>query len=63
MLRWECVREFNNPACVIVKHANPPGVAEANSIDDAYDLAFKTDPTSAFGGNNCFNKKGGFGYC
>ena len=54
---WECVREFINPACVIVKHANPCGVAEANSIDDAYDLAFKTDPTSAFGGIIALNKK------
>ena len=53
---WECVREFINPACVIVKHANPCGVAEANSIDDAYDLAFKTDPTSAFGGIIALNK-------
>ena len=53
---WECVREFDNPACVIVKHANPCGVAEANSIDDAYDLAFKTDPTSAFGGIIALNK-------
>ena len=56
---WECVREFINPACVIVKHANPCGVAEANSIDDAYDLAFKTDPTSAFGGIIALNKKVG----
>ena len=53
---WECVREFDHSACVIVKHANPCGVAEANSIDDAYDLAFKTDPTSAFGGIIAFNK-------
>ena len=56
---WECVREFINPACVIVKHANPCGVAEANSIDEAYDLAFKTDPTSAFGGIIALNKKVG----
>ena len=56
---WECAREFINPACVIVKHANPCGVAEANSIDDAYDLAFKTDPTSAFGGIIALNKKVG----
>ena len=53
---WECVRAFNEPACVIVKHANPCGVAEANSIYDAYDLAFKTDPTSAFGGIIAFNR-------
>ena len=53
---WECVREFNDPACVIVKHANPCGVAEADSIFNAYDLAFKTDPTSAFGGIIALNK-------
>ena len=53
---WECVREFDNPACVIVKHANPCGVAESDSIFNAYDLAFKTDPTSAFGGIIAFNK-------
>ena len=53
---WECVREFTEPACVIVKHANPCGVAEAQSCYDAYDLAFKTDPTSAFGGIIAFNK-------
>ena len=54
---WECVRAFDEPACVIVKHANPCGVAEANSIYDAYDLAFKTDPTSAFGGIIAFNRE------
>ena len=53
---WECVREFDNPACVIVKHANPCGVAESDSIFIAYDLAYKTDPTSAFGGIIAFNK-------
>jgi phosphoribosylaminoimidazolecarboxamide formyltransferase/IMP cyclohydrolase len=53
---WECVREFSEPACVIVKHANPCGVAESNSIFNAYDLAFKTDPTSAFGGIIALNK-------
>ena len=53
---WECVREFDNPACVIVKHANPCGVAENDSIFIAYDLAYKTDPTSAFGGIIAFNK-------
>ena len=52
---WECVREFEHPACVIVKHANPCGVAESDSIFNAYDLAFKTDPTSAFGGIIAFN--------
>ena len=53
---WECVRAFDEPACVIVKHANPCGVSEAKSIYDAYDLAFKTDPTSAFGGIIAFNR-------
>ena len=56
---WECVRELNNSGCVIVKHANPCGVAEANSINEAYDLAFKTDPTSAFGGIIAFNQSVG----
>ena len=54
---WECVKEFGNPACVIVKHANPCGVAEGTGIFEAYDLAFKTDPTSAFGGIIAFNRK------
>ena len=53
---WECVKEFDGPACVIVKHANPCGVAESENIYDSYDLAFKTDPTSAFGGVIAFNK-------
>ncbi len=53
---WECVRELSNSGCVIVKHANPCGVAEANSISEAYELAFKTDPTSAFGGIIAFNQ-------
>ena len=52
---WECVREFKNSSCVIVKHANPCGVAESDSIYNSYDLAFKTDPTSAFGGIIAFN--------
>jgi phosphoribosylaminoimidazolecarboxamide formyltransferase/IMP cyclohydrolase len=47
---WECVREFSEPACVIVKHANPCGVASSTSLLEAYNLAFQTDPTSAFGG-------------
>lgn len=47
----ECVKEFaRGPSCVIVKHANPCGVAEADSLAAAYDRAFKTDPESAFGG-------------
>ena len=52
----ECVKQFENPACVIVKHANPCGVAVADNIVEAYDKAFKTDPTSAFGGIIAFNR-------
>ena len=52
----ECVRQFSNPACVIVKHANPCGVAMDQDIHSAYDRAFKTDPTSAFGGIIAFNR-------
>lgn len=53
---WECVRQFDAPACVIVKHANPCGVAVADNIHQAYDMAFKTDSTSAFGGIIAFNQ-------
>ncbi|MGB0893067.1 MAG: bifunctional phosphoribosylaminoimidazolecarboxamide formyltransferase/IMP cyclohydrolase [Parashewanella sp.] len=53
----ECVKEFSEPACVIVKHANPCGVAIGESILDAYHRAFKTDPTSAFGGIIAFNRE------
>lgn len=52
----ECVKSFTQPACVIVKHANPCGVAVASTIKEAYDLAFATDPTSAFGGIIAFNR-------
>jgi phosphoribosylaminoimidazolecarboxamide formyltransferase/IMP cyclohydrolase len=52
----ECVKQFADPACVIVKHANPCGVAVAHNILDAYEKAFKTDPTSAFGGIIAFNR-------
>ncbi|MGG4609215.1 bifunctional phosphoribosylaminoimidazolecarboxamide formyltransferase/IMP cyclohydrolase [Providencia sp. Me31A] len=52
----ECVKSFEEPACVIVKHANPCGVAIGNNIHAAYDNAFKTDPTSAFGGIIAFNR-------
>ncbi|MDH5471728.1 MAG: bifunctional phosphoribosylaminoimidazolecarboxamide formyltransferase/IMP cyclohydrolase [Gammaproteobacteria bacterium] len=52
----ECVKSFEQPACVIVKHANPCGVAIANDTMGAYDLAYKTDPTSAFGGIIAFNR-------
>ncbi len=53
---FECVRQFDAPACVIVKHANPCGVAVASDTLAAYDGAFKTDPTSAFGGIIAFNR-------
>ncbi len=53
---WECVKTFDVPACVIVKHANPCGVAIGASTAEAYDKAFKTDPTSAFGGIIAFNR-------
>ncbi|HUM92466.1 MAG TPA: bifunctional phosphoribosylaminoimidazolecarboxamide formyltransferase/IMP cyclohydrolase, partial [Candidatus Competibacter sp.] len=52
----ECVKGFDEPACVIVKHANPCGVAIGSSILEAYDRAYKTDPTSAFGGIIAFNR-------
>ena len=47
---WECVKSFTDAACVIVKHANPCGVAVGKDALEAYSKAFKTDPTSAFGG-------------
>ena len=47
---WECVKSFDTPACVIVKHANPCGVAVGADSLEAYSKAFQTDPTSAFGG-------------
>jgi len=53
---FECVRQFDAPACVIVKHANPCGVAVAANLREAYDRAFRTDPTSAFGGIIAFNQ-------
>jgi len=53
---WECVRQFDVPACVIVKHANPCGVAVAADIGAAYEMAYNTDPTSAFGGILAFNR-------
>ncbi len=53
----ECVKQFDQPTCVIVKHANPCGVAVATDIKTAYDLAFATDPESAFGGIIAFNRE------
>ena len=53
----ECIKSFSEPACVIVKHANPCGVAIAETPLKAYELAFQTDPTSAFGGIIAFNRE------
>jgi phosphoribosylaminoimidazolecarboxamide formyltransferase / IMP cyclohydrolase len=53
----ECVKSFDEPACVIVKHANPCGVAQADAALAAYDRAFRTDPESAFGGIIAFNRQ------
>lgn len=54
----ECVKSFSNAAaCVIVKHANPCGVASATTLLEAYEKAFATDPTSAFGGIIAFNQQ------
>ncbi len=53
---WECVKTFDAPACVIVKHANPCGVAVGATLVEAYDKAWRTDPTSAFGGILAFNR-------
>lgn len=53
----ECVKSFEQPACVIVKHANPCGVAVGDTCLAAYQRAFKTDPTSAFGGIIAFNRE------
>ncbi|EGV35682.1 bifunctional phosphoribosylaminoimidazolecarboxamide formyltransferase/IMP cyclohydrolase [Neisseria weaveri] len=54
---WEAVKAFEQPACVIVKHANPCGVAVASNTLDAYKLAYATDTTSAFGGIIAFNRE------
>jgi phosphoribosylaminoimidazolecarboxamide formyltransferase / IMP cyclohydrolase len=53
---WECVKSFTAPACVIVKHANPCGVAVGKDAHEAYSKAFQTDPTSAFGGIIALNR-------
>jgi phosphoribosylaminoimidazolecarboxamide formyltransferase/IMP cyclohydrolase len=53
----ECVRQFEGVACVIVKHANPCGVSVAATLLEAYDRAYRTDPTSAFGGIIAFNRE------
>jgi phosphoribosylaminoimidazolecarboxamide formyltransferase/IMP cyclohydrolase len=54
---WQCCRAFDVPACVIVKHANPCGVAIAETTLTAYLRALETDPTSAFGGIIAFNRE------
>jgi phosphoribosylaminoimidazolecarboxamide formyltransferase/IMP cyclohydrolase len=53
----ECVRQFREPACVIVKHANPCGVALASTLLEAYEQAYRTDPTSAYGGIIACNRE------
>ena len=53
----DCVTAFEQPACCIVKHANPCGVAESDNIANAYEGAYRTDPTSAFGGIIAFNRE------
>ena len=53
---WECVKQWDGPACVIVKHANPCGVAVGKDALESYSKAFQTDPTSAFGGIIAFNR-------
>jgi phosphoribosylaminoimidazolecarboxamide formyltransferase/IMP cyclohydrolase len=53
----ECVRQFDSPGCVIVKHANPCGAARAGTLAEAYARAYRTDPTSAYGGIIGFNRE------
>ena len=53
----ECIKQFDEPACVIVKHANPCGVSVNSSILEAYNAAYSTDPESAFGGIIAFNRE------
>lgn len=54
---WQLVREFAQPACVIIKHTNPCGTAVAETLDEAYDRAFSTDPLSAYGGIIALNRQ------
>ena len=54
---WECAKTFERPVCVIIKHANPCGVAIADDLVSAYQRAFATDKTSAFGGIIAFNRE------
>jgi len=54
---WECVKTFNEPACVIIKHANPCGAATGANLLEAYNKALTTDPEAAFGGIVAFNRE------
>ena len=54
---WECAKTFDEPACVIIKHANPCGAATGSNLQEAYDKALKTDPEAAFGGIIAFNRE------
>lgn len=54
---WECVKTFDEPACVIIKHANPCGVAIGSTLKEAYEHALRTDPEAAFGGIIAFNRE------
>lgn len=54
---WQLVKEFKQPACVIIKHTNPCGTAVADTVGEAYDKAFGADPVSAFGGIIAFNRE------
>ncbi len=54
---WALVKEFSDPACVIIKHTNPCGTAVGNELNEAYDRAFAGDPVSAYGGIIAFNKE------
>lgn len=54
---WSLVKEFDQPACVIIKHTNPCGSAVADTLAEAYEKAFAADPLSAFGGIIAFNRR------
>ena len=54
---WECAKTFDEPACVIIKHANPCGAATGANLKEAYDKALTTDPEAAFGGIIAFNRE------
>jgi phosphoribosylaminoimidazolecarboxamide formyltransferase/IMP cyclohydrolase len=56
---WALVKEFEQNACVIIKHTNPSGTAIADTLEEAYEKAFNADPVSAYGGNHCLQPPGG----